>query len=66
MPYEALTYLVGHCNYGGRVTDDHDRRCLLNLLYDYFTPDILEDDYKCAPCGLDRNSSCRVLLHHCC
>eukprot|EP00668_Euglena_longa_P039207 GGOE01050460.1.p1 GENE.GGOE01050460.1~~GGOE01050460.1.p1 ORF type:complete len:2722 (-),score=1086.70 GGOE01050460.1:98-8140(-) len=52
VPYEALTYLVGHCNYGGRVTDDHDRRCLLNLLCDYFTPGILEDGYKFSSSGV--------------
>eukprot|EP00742_Colponemidia_sp_Colp-10_P013019 GILJ01014677.1.p1 GENE.GILJ01014677.1~~GILJ01014677.1.p1 ORF type:complete len:1857 (-),score=367.35 GILJ01014677.1:73-5070(-) len=39
--FESMRYLIGECNYGGRVTDSHDRR-LLNELVDYFiNPEML-------------------------
>lgn len=52
IPWEALLYVTGHINYGGRVTDDWDRRCLISLLKKYYNPDILEDDFKFSESGI--------------
>lgn len=43
IPYEALKYLTAECNYGGRVTDDKDRRLIITLLNDYFNEKVLID-----------------------
>jgi len=36
IPFDALKYLTAECNYGGRVTDDKDRRLIVTLLEDYY------------------------------
>jgi dynein heavy chain len=51
IPFEALKYLTGQCNYGGRVTDDKDRRCLMSILSNFYTPKLLDGPFKFSPSG---------------
>lgn len=49
---KVLTYTAGHINYGGRITDDWDRRCVLTLLEDYYNADVVSSDYQFDPQGI--------------
>ena len=52
LPLDALSYLTGECNYGGRVTDDKDRRLLNSILKIFYTREIVEDEsYTFSPSG---------------
>jgi dynein heavy chain len=47
IPYKALIYLTADCIYGGRVTDDWDRRTLFSLLNDFYNKLVLKfNEYK--------------------
>jgi dynein heavy chain len=51
VPYDALVYTAGECNYGGRVTDDHDRRVLRSYLDPMYDPQILDEKFKFSESG---------------
>ena len=61
VPWDSLTYVTGDINYGGRVTDDWDRRCLMKILSNFYTPKILDDSYTFSSSGIykapSRNAS---------
>ncbi|XP_062562978.1 dynein axonemal heavy chain 3 isoform X3 [Armigeres subalbatus] len=44
IPFEGHIYLTGECNYGGRVTDDKDRRLLMALLNRIYNQDTIDQD----------------------
>ena len=45
IPYKVLKYTAGHINYGGRVTDDWDRRCIMNILEDFYNPTVIDENF---------------------
>ena len=51
VPYATLRYTCGECNYGGKVTDGHDRATLMTILNDIYTPAILADGYPLCASG---------------
>jgi len=52
VPFSALCYMVAEANYGGRVTDPQDRRCISTLLEDYYNNEmIVEENHKLSPSG---------------
>ena len=57
VPFAALQYAIGECNYGGRVTDDKDRRLLLTALQRIYRPEALALDTD-KPFALSASGAC--------
>lgn len=51
IPYQVIHFLTHHINYGGRVTDPQDRRCIRTILDDFIRVEVMSDDFKFSPSG---------------
>ncbi|XP_071830856.1 dynein axonemal heavy chain 1-like isoform X2 [Apostichopus japonicus] len=54
VPFKVLEYTAGHINYGGRVTDDWDRRCIMNILNDFYSENSLQEEHSFSESGIYR------------
>lgn len=52
VPWDACIYTFGHINYGGRVTDDNDRICMIKILNKYCNAEALKDGHKYSGSGI--------------
>jgi dynein heavy chain len=51
IPWQAMSFVTGQINYGGRVTDDWDRILVMCLLKRFFSEDTLEEGYTFSDSG---------------
>jgi len=51
VPWKVITQLSGEIHYGGRVTDDWDRRYLMTAIQDFTNASILVDGYPFSESG---------------
>ena len=45
IPWDAIQFMTGHINYGGRVTDDNDRLLLMSILEKCYGEQILDSSF---------------------
>ena len=60
---QVLQYTAGHINYGGRVTDDWDRRCLMNILNDFYSDIVLNNEHSFSPSNIYRQLDPSTSIH---
>jgi dynein heavy chain len=64
IPWAALNYMGAEANYGGRVTDGQDRRAIVVFLQDFYTPKVLEPDYKFSLSGIYYAPQANTIAEH--
>ncbi|XP_072767052.1 dynein axonemal heavy chain 7 [Anoplolepis gracilipes] len=51
IPFDTLLYLIGECNYGGKIVDSFDQRCLGYLLDCFCNTHVINDsEYSFSNC----------------
>ncbi|KAF5829736.1 dynein heavy chain and region D6 of dynein motor-domain-containing protein [Dunaliella salina] len=61
IPFKVLRFLITEINYGGRVTDDKDRRLMNNLVNNFVGPDVVHPGYKFSPSGVYYTPDCTTV-----
>jgi len=51
IPWDAIRFMVGDINYGGRATDEWDKRLLNSILSIYMKEEVLSDSYRFSSSG---------------
>ena len=53
IPWNALSYITGEVIFGGRITDEWDKRCLLSMLRKFYNPNVFLPDYSYSDDGVN-------------
>ncbi len=64
IPWDALRHLIGQINYGGRITDEWDRRCLQSILQKFCNESTMRDNYRFITSGLIQTPTVGNLAHY--
>jgi len=59
IPFRVIRFLASEINYGGRVTDDKDRRLIGTLLQTFVNERVPEDGYAFSSSGVYRTTDAR-------
>ncbi|CAL1684795.1 unnamed protein product [Lasius platythorax] len=68
VPFDTLLYLIGECNYGGKIVDSLDQRCLGYLLDSFCNARVISDsEYSFSNCtehSVPRRCEYRDIIKH--
>ena len=60
IPYKVILALTADINYGGRVTDNWDRRTIANILAGFVNEAVLTPGHPFSPSGVYRSEGCET------